>query len=114
MDIKGIVLKAINEKKGDNVLVYDTTSVTPYMDCMIIASAANSLQANAIAQNIKDRLFEQGYEGSFKVEGDRDSRWILVDLKDVVVHIFTGEERLVYNLEKLYAECPSDKADDWE
>lgn len=111
-DWKEIILKALSEKKGDHILEYDTTTITPFMDTMIIVSAANTQQASALAQNVKDRLFEQGYDGEFRVEGNKDSRWMLVDLRDIVVHIFTGEERRLYNLEKLYTECPVKEYED--
>lgn len=111
-DWKEIILKALSEKKGDHILAYDTTGVTPFMDTMIIVSAANTQQAAALAQNVKDRLFEQEYDGFYRLEGNKDSRWLLVDLKDVVVHIFTGEERKLYNLEKLYADCPVQEYED--
>lgn len=111
MDVLETVLKAISEKKGQDIEVYDTTSLTPYMDTMVIASADNLKQNNAIAQNIKDRLFEAGYSGDFKVEGTAESRWILVDLKDIVIHLFAQDERQQYSLERLYHECPMSRYD---
>lgn len=112
MDALDTVLKAISERKGHDIEVYDVTSLTPFMDTMIIASANNQKQNNAIAQNIKDRLFEAGWDGEFKMEGSGESRWILVDLKDIVIHLFTGEERALYSLERLYHECPMTRYED--
>ncbi len=105
-ELTELVVKAISEKKGFDIEVYDTTTMTPFMDAMIVASAGNLKQNYALAQNIKDRLFEAGYAGDFKVEGTSESKWILVDLKDVVVHLFAGEERQLYSLDRLYEECP--------
>lgn len=106
METSEIVLKAISEKKGHDIEVYDTTMLTPFMDTMIVASSDNLKQNYAIAQNIKDRLFEAGWNGSFRMEGSSESRWILVDLKDIVVHLFAGDERAMYALDRLYEECP--------
>lgn len=106
MDVSEIVLKAISEKKGRDIEAYDTRELTPFMDTMIVATADNLKQNAAIAQNIKERLAEAGWTGSYRVEGDANSNWILVDLKDVVVHLFVGTERQVYSLERLYHECP--------
>lgn len=106
MDVLDTVLKAISERKGHDIEVYDTTTMTPFMDAMVVASSDNLKQSAAIAQNIKDRLFEAGYDGDYRMEGTSESRWILVDLKDVVVHIFTGDERSLYSLDRLYEECP--------
>lgn len=106
MDVLETVLKAISEKKGRDIEVYDTTAITPFMDTMIIATADNLRQNAAIAQNIKDRLYEAGWTGDYKMEGTSESRWILVDLKDLVIHLFAGEERQLYSLDRLYEECP--------
>ena len=96
MEILDIVVHAICEKKAQDVRVYDVTSLTPFMDSMIVCSTTNIRQNNAIAQNIKDRLREAGY----------GSKWLLIDLKEVVVHLFVNEERQVYNLDRLYSDVP--------
>lgn len=106
MEILETVLKAIDERKARKIRVFDTTAQTPFMDTMIIASSDNERQNNAIAQNIKDRLWEAGYTGDFKIEGARESRWILVDLKEIVVHLFIRDERDLYALDRLYSDCP--------
>ena len=82
MEILDIVVHAICEKKAQDVRVYDVTSLTPFMDSMIVCSTTNIRQNNAIAQNIKDRL------------------------REVVVHLFVNEERQVYNLDRLYSDVP--------
>lgn len=101
-----LIVAAIAEKKGYDIDVYDTTSLTPFMDTMIVASSDNLKQNYALAQNIKDRLFEKGYNGDFRLEGNSESRWLLVDLKDIVVHLFVNQERQLYSLNRLYQECP--------
>lgn len=112
MEASEIVCKAISERKGHDIEVYDTTMLTPFMDTMIVASSDNTKQNYAIAQNIKDRLFEAGWDGAFRMEGSAESRWILVDLKDVVVHLFVGNERNLYSLDRLYEECPVTRYED--
>lgn len=106
MELNDIVLKAIDEKKGFDIRDYDTTQLTPFMDHMIVASTNNIRQNNAIAQNIKDRLRENGYRGSMRQEGTPESKWLLLDLKEVVVHLFVHDERQVYQLDRLYADVP--------
>lgn len=101
-----LIVKAISEKKGYDIDVYDTTSLTPFMDTMIVASSDNLKQNYSLAQNIKERLFEKGYDGDFRLEGNSESRWLLVDLKDIVVHLFVNQERQLYSLDRLYQECP--------
>lgn len=100
------VLKAVSERKAEDIRVYDMRDVTPLIDEMVIASTSNVRQNNAVVQNLKDRLYENGYEGDFRVEGSKESRWILVDLGDIVVNLFVDDERDVYGLDRLYADVP--------
>lgn len=100
-----IAIKAINEKKGENVIKYTFSSLNPYIDEVIICSASNIRQVYAIAENIKDRIKEHGLCVR-AIEGNSASRWILVDLDTVIVHVFLQEERTHFQLEKLYADLP--------
>lgn len=106
VEFKEIVLKAISEKKGFDIKEYDTRSLTPFMDSMIVVSTTNIRQNNAIAQNIKDRLKENGFDGSIRIEGNADSKWLLIDLKEIVVQLFVKDERQVYQLDRLYRDVP--------
>lgn len=106
MELKEVVLKALSEKKGYDIKIYDCRQLTPYLDEMIVASTTNIRQNNAIAQNIKDRIREAGFDVDYRVEGDSDSRWVLIDLKEIVVHLFVDEERQVYQLDRLYSDMP--------
>lgn len=106
VEYKEIVLKAISEKKGFDIKEYDTRSLTPFMDSMIVVSTTNIRQNNAIAQNIKDRLKENGYDGTIRIEGNADSKWLLIDLKEIVVQLFVKDERQVYQLDRLYRDVP--------
>lgn len=112
MEVTEVVLKAISEKKGQDIEVYDTRSLTPFMDTMIVAGSDNLKQNYAIAQNIKDRLYEAGWTGDFRMEGTGESRWILVDLRDLVIHLFAGSERQLYSLDRLYEGCPVTRYED--
>ena len=106
VEFKEIVLKAISEKKGFDIKEYDTRSLTPFMDSMIVVSTTNIRQNNAIAQNIKDRLKENGFDGTIRIEGNADSKWLLIDLKEIVVQLFVKDERQVYQLDRLYRDVP--------
>lgn len=106
MELKEVVVNAILEKKAMLVKEYDCMDVTPFVDTMIIASTNNIRQNNAIAQNIKDRLKEAGFSFDYRVEGKVDSKWLLVDLGSIVVHLFVKDERNVYQLDRLYVDCP--------
>ncbi len=106
MELNALVVEAILERKGNYVCDYDCRQLTPFMDHMIVATSTNIRQNNAIAQNIKDKIKENGLNIPVRIEGDSNSKWLLVDLQDVVVHLFVNEERDVYQVDRLYADCP--------
>ncbi len=111
MELREIVIQAILEKKGEQVYVYDCRALTPFVDDMIVVSTRNIRQNNAIAQNIKDRVKEAGLNREIRLEGKADSRWLLIDIDEVVVHLFVSDERNVYQLDRLYADCPREVYD---
>ena len=106
MSLKDVVIQAICEKKAMDVREYDCREITPIVDTMVVATSNNIRQSNAIAQNIKDRLKEANLSFEIRIEGKSDSKWLLVDLGSVVVHLFVKEEREVYQIDRLYADCP--------
>lgn len=99
-----VILEEISRTRGEDILIYDFTSVNPFIDRVIICSAGNMRQVSAIAHNVKDKCRECGYD--VRVEGDDSSRWILIDIDTVIVHVFLDEEREFYHLERLYADLP--------
>lgn len=99
-----IIVKAINEKKGENITAIDVSASSPICDYFVICSASNEKQLMAIANSIDEELSKNGVEIG-KIEG-KGSKWLLVDAKSVVVHIFEKEEREKYNLEKLWSPFP--------
>ncbi|MDX8417289.1 MAG: ribosome silencing factor [Absicoccus sp.] len=106
MELKDVVIQAILERKGMFVKDYDCMDITPFMDDIIVVTANNLRQNNAIAQNIKEKVKEAGFDIPIRQEGDAHSPWILLDLGNVVVNLFVKETRQIYNLDRLYADCP--------
>lgn len=107
-----VVIDAIEDKKGTDIRVYDMKTLSPFMDTMIVCSTQNLRQNNAVVQSIKDKLKEEGLECDMRVEGRQDSKWILVDLKDVVVNVFVQDERDFYGLDKLYRDVFIDRTEE--
>ena len=99
-----LVLEAINKTRGEDIIIYDFTSLNPFIDRVVICSARNMRQVHAIAVNIRDKCREHGIYT--RIEGTQESRWILLDIDTIIVHVFLEEERDVYRLERLYSDQP--------
>ncbi len=90
---------------GEDVVIYDVRNNTPFVSYYIVASASNERRLKALIQTAKDSLYDN-YKELEHTEGKNDSNWILLDAKDVVIHLFTKEERKRVDLDSLYASCP--------
>ena len=94
-ELLDIVTKTLNEKLAKDITVIDMQRVNPFMDYFVICTAGSTRQAAA----------EHGYEIRSK-EGVGESDWVLIDLNEVVVHIFTEAARNQYRLESLWGDQP--------
>ena len=96
-----IACKAIDDKKGQDIKVIDIHNVSVFADYFVIASGTNSNQVQAIVDNVEEQLGRAGFEAK-QIEGNRNSSWILMDYGDVIVHVFDEENRLFYDLERIW------------
>ena len=96
-----IACKAIDDKKGQDIKVIDIHSVSVIADYFVIASGTNSNQVQAIVDNVEEQLGRAGFEAK-QIEGNRICSWILMDYGDVIVHVFDEENRLFYDLERIW------------
>ncbi len=101
--MKQAVIEAIEDIKGFDITVMDVRKLTSLTNYMIVASATSTRQAKAIADNVREKIKEQGYDIR-GTEGEKDGEWVLVDLDDIVVHIMVPATRAYYNLEQLWTE----------
>lgn len=100
-----ITYKAIDDKKGEDIVALNMQGISLLADYFIIAEGSSERQVQAIAREIKAQAEEAGFEVK-KIEGLDTARWILVDMGDVVAHIFHKDERAYYNLERLWGDAP--------
>lgn len=91
----------IDSKKGEDITILDVDHLTSVTDYFVIAGARNTLQVRSMAQDVEDKLEEQGIAARRR-DGYGDSRWIVLDYASVIVHIFHFEERAQYNIERLW------------
>lgn len=96
-----LAYEALEEKKGEDIQVIEIKDISVIADYFIIANGANSLQVDALVDSVKDKLGRSGYN-ALRVEGVKSAGWILMDYGDVVVHVFSKEDRLFYNLERIW------------
>ena len=98
-----IAYNALDEKKGEEIKVIDISGISVMSDYFVIASGGSITQINALAENVEEKLHKAGYSMQRR-EGNQSSTWILLDFGDVVIHIFDREDRLFYDLERIWSD----------
>ena len=93
----------IGNLKGANLKVFDVEKRSALADYYVIGSATNSTQAQAMSEAITNHLKKFGYKTK-SCEGHNDAEWILIDLGDVIIHIFQDNSRAIYDLDSLWVE----------
>lgn len=96
-----IAFQALEDKKAEDVRIIDISGVSVLADYFIIANGTNENQVKALVDNVQEELYKAGYEAK-QVEGYRSASWILLDYGDIIVHVFSKEDRLFYDLERIW------------
>lgn len=94
-------IEALEDKKGEDIKIIDISEVSTLADYFIIASGNNRNQVQALCDNVEEKLGRMGVDQK-QCEGYDNGNWILVDYRDIVVHIFDKENRLFYDLERIW------------
>ena len=100
-----VAARAAADKLAQDIVVIDVSGQLVITDCFVIASAANERQANAIVDEVEEKMRIAGYKPARR-EGAREGRWVLLDFIDIVVHIQHTDERNFYALDRLWRDCP--------
>jgi ribosome-associated protein len=104
--LEQMVVSALEEVKGNNIVSIDVRKLTDVMDYLVIASGSSNRQVKALSDNVTDTAKQQGVR-PLGVEGQNGAEWILVDLGDVVVHVMLPATRDFYDLERLWSAPPA-------
>ena len=108
MDIKklqAIVVDALEDVKGQEIMLFDTTGLTSLFDRIAVVSGTSNRQTKALAASVRDKVKESGGD-IIGMEGEDTGEWVLVDLGDMIVHIMQPAIRQYYRLEEIWGEKP--------
>jgi ribosome-associated protein len=100
-ELARLAIAALEDKKAEDVRVIDIGDVSVLADYFIIASGNNRIQVQAMADEVEDRLGRAGAIPK-QIEGYQAGNWVLLDFGDVIIHIFDAQNRLFYDLERIW------------
>ena len=108
--LKDLVLDALDDIKGNEIVSLDVEGQTDIADFMVVASGTTARQVKALSDNVVVKAKAAGYPVN-SVEGDDTSEWVLIDLGDVICHVMLPKVREFYDLERLWSIGPKQKDD---
>jgi ribosome silencing factor RsfS/YbeB/iojap len=103
IEIARDIARAIDDKKGQDIVILDISGQSSFADCFVNATAANTRMLKSIGDEVDDALAKRGLEIK-GTEGRPESGWILVDCGDVIVNLFLAEQRGKYQIEKIWSD----------
>ena len=96
-----LAINAMEDKKAEDIRVIDISQVSVLADYFIIASGSNRSQIQTLSDAVEEKLGKAGYPVK-QIEGYHNANWVLLDFGDIIVHIFDQENRLFYDLERIW------------
>lgn len=100
-ELAGLAIAALEDKKAEDIRVIDISQVSVLADYFIIANGSNKNQIQALSDAVEEKLGRAGYPVK-QIEGYESAGWILLDFRDIIIHIFDKENRLFYDLERIW------------
>ena len=101
LDIVKKAVAALEDKKAEDITVIDISEVSSIAEYFIIANGSNANQLAAMQDAVDEAFYKAGIQAR-QTEGNHNSTWILIDYNDVIVHLFDKEDRLFYDLERIW------------
>ena len=97
-----LAVKALNDKKGEDIKVLDVRAATPMWDYFIVCGGTSTVHTGALRDNLKKDMAAAGYTIAHE-DRDHEHKWLVVDFGDILVHLFERETRGYYNLEAIWS-----------
>ena len=101
-ELTKLAVKALEDKKGEDIRVIDIHGVSVLADYFVIADGSNASQVKAMADNVEGRTRQSRSRSAVRSRGYQTAGWILMDYGDLIVHIFSRDDRLFYDLERIW------------
>ncbi|MDE7314059.1 MAG: ribosome silencing factor [Eubacterium sp.] len=98
-----IAYHALSDKKAENIQIIDISGISVLADYFVIADGTNQNQIEAMRDAVEEALYKAGVQVK-QVEGNRSSSWLLMDYGEIIVHVFSKEDRLFYDLERIWGD----------
>ena len=108
-----LAYQAMEDKKARNIRIIDISKISVLADYFLIASGSNKNQVQAMVDNVQEELHKAGFVPK-QVEGYNSANWILLDYGDIIIHVFDEENRLFYDLERIWRDGSVITAEDLE
>ena len=109
-EIAKLAISALEDKKAEDIKVIDISEVSVIADYFIIANGTNRNQIQTLSDHVEETLGRAGVDLK-QVEGYDNANWVLLDFRDVIIHIFDKENRLFYDLERIWRDGKMIEAD---
>ena len=100
-ELAKIAYNALDEKKGINISIIDISEISTLADYFIIAGGNNENQVKALANSVEEEMYKVDCKPKH-IEGFDNANWILMYFSDIIVHVFNEEDRLFYDLERIW------------
>lgn len=100
-ELAKLAIEALEDKKAEDIKIIDISHISTIADYFIIANGTNKSQIQSMTDNVAEILGKAGYPEK-NIEGYQTANWILMDFRDIIIHIFDKENRLFYDLERIW------------
>ena len=107
-----VIVRAADDRLAHDIMVLDVAQLTPLAEYFVVMDAKNDRQLSAIVNEITSVIDENNFELK-NVEGKNGGKWVLIDMNDIIIHVFHYSERANYNLEKIWQDAPLVDVSDW-